>query len=152
MNNNKVSEAVDIMIKTDRLHKQLIDSSFANIGLHRTEHRVLMHIAKSGVIDSQKALADHIGITPAAMTGVLKRLEKNGYIVRKHGSDSRYNEIEITEKGNSIVKNTMETFDRVDKSLFYDFTEEELQGYISFLNKIKNNIMANLCGKDDDSE
>ena len=91
MNEEKISSAVNVMIQTDRMHKQLLDSNVSKIGIHRTAHRVLMHIARHGRMLSQKSLAEHIGITPAAMTGVLKKLESDGYIERVHGDDNRYN-------------------------------------------------------------
>ena len=76
MNEEKISSAVNVMIQTERMHKHMLDSNVSKIGLHRTQHRVLMHIARRGKLLSQKALAEHIGITPAAITGVLKKLEK----------------------------------------------------------------------------
>ena len=87
MNESKIFSAVNVMIKTDRLHKHLLDASVSKIGLHRTQHRILMHIARHKRIDSQKCLADHIGVSAAAITGALKKLEKDGYIKRLQGAE-----------------------------------------------------------------
>ena len=116
------------MIHTDRMHKQLLDSKVSAIGIHRTHHIILMHIARNSKLASQKSLADHIGITPAAVTGALKKLEADGYIKRVHGSDNRYNEIEITEEGKRIVEESRSLFLSIDMSLFDGFSEEELDG------------------------
>ena len=144
MNEEKISSAVNVMIQTDRMHKHLLDSNVSKIGLHRTAHRVLMHIARHGRMLSQKSLAEHIGITPAAMTGVLKRLENDGYIKRFQGDDNRYNEVKLTDKGKNVIEESFRLFTRLDASLFEGFTDEELDGYIRYLEKIQNNIRGNI--------
>ena len=144
MNEEKISSAVNIMIQTDRMHKHLLESNVSKIGIHRTQHRVLMHIARHGKLASQKSLADHIGITPAAITGVLKKLESDGLIERVQGSDNRYNEVKVTERGKSIVEESFRMFLRLDTSLFEGFSDSELDGYISYLEKIQNNIKKNI--------
>ena len=142
MNEEKIASAVSIMIQTDRMHKHLLDSKVSKIGLHRTQHRVLMHIARKDKLLSQKSIAEHMGLTPAAITGVLKRLESDGYIKRIVGSDNRYNEVVITDLGKKIVEDSYRLFSEVDASLFDGFTESELDGYISCLQKIQSNIKA----------
>lgn len=144
MNGEKISTAVNIMIQTDRMHKHLLDLSVSKIGIHRTQHRVLMHIARHGKLTSQKSLADHIGITPAAMTGVLKKLEGDGYIRRVQGNDNRYNEVEATPLGKKVVEDSFAIFSRLDTSLFEGFSDEELDGYIFYLEKIQENIRKKL--------
>ena len=142
MTESKISSAINIMIKTDRMHRQLINSAVSKLGLHRTQHMILMHIAKNNKIKSQKALADHIGVTPAAITGSLKKLEQDGYISRVQGTDNRFNEIALTEAGKKVVENTRALFSSVDTSLFEGFSDEELDAYIANLEKIQKNIYA----------
>jgi len=143
MNEEKISTAVNVMIKTDRMHKHLLDSNVSKIGLHRTQHRVLMHIARHGKLLSQKSLAEHIGITPAAITGVLKKLESDGYIQRLQGDDNRFNEVKVTELGKRVVEDSFRLFSRLDTSLFEGFSDSELDTYIHCLEKIQNNIRKN---------
>ena len=144
MTESKVFNAVNIMIKTNRMHRHLIDSMVCGIGIHRTHHRILMHIALNDKLDSQKSLAEHIGVTPAAITVALKKLECDGYINREQGSDNRFNEIVITDLGKKVVEDTRVLFSEIDTSLFEGFSEEELDGYIAYHEKIQNNIKNNL--------
>ena len=144
MTEAKISSAVNIMIKTDRLHKQLLDNTVSGIGIHRSQHRILMHIARNNKLVSQKSLAEHMGITPAAITVALKKLEKDGYIKRKQGEDNRFREVEITEAGKRVVNETRELFSKADTSLFENFSDEELEGYVMSLEKINANIRKQL--------
>ena len=144
MTEEKITSAVNEMIQTDRMHKHLLGNSVSKIGLHRTQHRVLLHIAKNDKLQSQKSLAEHLGITPAAITGVLKKLELDGYITRAQGDDNRYNEVCLTEAGKAVVEESFNLFSELDKTLFENFSDEELEGYIYFLKKIQNNITKQL--------
>ena len=141
MEGTKISSAVNIMIKTDRMHRHLFDRTVMDIGIHRTQHRILMYIARNKKLGSQKILADHIGITPAAITGAIKKLEADGFVRRTQGVDNRFREVELTEAGRKIVEKTRELFTDIDTSLFDGFSEEELDGYIAYLEKIQSNIM-----------
>ncbi len=143
-----LSLAIDKMIHTEHMHKALIDSKVREIGIHRTQHRILMRLARCGRLPSQKELAERLDVTPAAITIALKKLEGNGYVSKTLGRDTRFNEIEITEKGRELVKLTRETFSRTDKSLFRGFSEDELKLYIGFLEKIQQNI-TNSCGEEE---
>lgn len=144
MANDKLARAVEMMIRTDHMHKYLIDTRVRDIGIHRTQHRILMHLARHEHLRSQKALADHLDITPAAVTGALKKIEADGYIERALGKDNRYNEIRITEKGRALVKKTKEVFSSTDVALFDGFSARELDVYVSCLEKLESNIKRQL--------
>ncbi len=146
MQETQILKAVDMMIRTDRIHKTLIDSRAKELGIHRTQHRILMHLERKGSLPSQKELADHLDVTPAAVTGALKKIESDGYVKRTLGKDNRFYELRITEKGRALVNKTREIFSSTDISLFEGFTDEELESYIACLEKLQKNIKARLEG------
>ena len=140
MSENKLSKAIEMMIRTDHMHRALIDSRVGSLGIHRTQHRILMHLARHGKLPSQKDLAKHLDVTPAAVTCALKKIENDGYTERTLGHDNRYNEIQITEKGRALVQQTRTMFSEVDESMFVGFSDDELETYISCLEKLQVNI------------
>jgi DNA-binding MarR family transcriptional regulator len=140
MNESKLSTAINMMIKTDHMHRAMIDARVGNLGIHRTQHRILMHLAKHEKLPSQTELAKHLDITPAAVTGALKKIEQDGYVERTLGHDNRYNELRITDKGREIVKQTRMMFCQADSSMFDGFTDEELDTYIACLEKLQANM------------
>ena len=99
-----------------------------------------MHLSRKGNVLSQKELAVHLEITPAAVTGILQKLELDGYIERNLGEDNRFNEIKITETGKAIVDKTRMIFSGIDKSLFKNFSEEEMDAFLAFLARVNDNI------------
>ena len=106
--------AAETMLRVNRMHRALIDARVKEIGMHRTQHRILMRLTRCGTLPSQKELAEQLDITPAAVTGALKKIEQDGYIERSLGHDTRYNEIKITEKGVALVEHTRRMFAEVD--------------------------------------
>ena len=140
MEQSLIDRAVRMMMHTDRMHRHAIEQRVGDIGLHRTAHMMLMHLAKTETKPSQRELADHFSITPAAVTGILKHLERDGYITRTVGRDTRFHEIAITDKGRDVVKKSRELFYEVDCEMFSGFTDEEIEVYILALTKIQANL------------
>ncbi len=142
MKDSLVDRAIHMMMHTDRTHRHLIDERVRDIGLHRTAHMLLMHLSRVKNSPSQRELAERFSITPAAVTGHLKNLERDGYITRTTGRDTRFKEITLTEKGHNTVIRSRELFHEVDQAMFQDFTEGELQVYIRALEKIQLSLSA----------
>ena len=142
MNEEKLERAIELTLHTRHLQKSLFESKVKATGLYGTQHRILMHLACRYMLPSQKELADHLQITPAAVTGALKKLESDGYIEKRLGHDNRFNEIQITEKGSEVVERSKEIFSSTNRSLFEGFSDEELEMYIKFLEKLKRNIKS----------
>lgn len=140
MSESKLSQAINMMIKTDHMHRAMIESKVSSLGIHRTQHRILMHLARHDKLPSQKELAEHLDVTPAAISGALKKIENDGYVERTLGHDNRYNELRITEKGRELVKLSKSLFCQVDSSMFEGFSDEELECYITCLEKLQANL------------
>jgi DNA-binding MarR family transcriptional regulator len=140
MNEKKLERAIELMMHTRRLHKSLFETLVKSTGLYGTQHRILMHLSFRHKLQSQKELAEHLQITPAAVTGALKKLESEGYIEKSLGHDNRFNEIKITEKGMLIVDKSKVLFYIADRLSFDGFSDEELDMYIRCLEKLETNI------------
>ena len=133
--------AAETMMRVNRMHRDIIDARVKEIGMHRTQHRILMRLSRCGTLPSQKELAGDLAITPAAVTCALKKIEQDGYIERTLGQDTRYNEIKITEKGVKLVETTRRMFAEADASMFDGFTDDEMDAYIASLEKIYGNLL-----------
>ena len=130
---------MNMMIRTCRIHRSIVELKVGLMGMTRTEHMALMYIARNERLTSQRALSEHLEITPAAVTGVLQRLEADGFIKRTLGADNRYNEISITQKGSETVEISRGTFREIDRALFENLTDDEIDAFIEIASKIKEN-------------
>ena len=124
-----------------RDHKSVVDWFVNETNLHKSQHRLLMNLARLGNNVSQRDLAETLNSTPAAVAVTLKKLEKNGLVGRKMAEkDNRYNEVVLTEKGKKIVKESYKVFKYADEKMFDGFSMEELDAFEGYLNRIKDNL------------
>lgn len=143
MTENKYKDLVVLFLQTGRLHRKLAERRAANMDLQPSQHRMLMYLSKTEVAPSQCEIAKKFEISPAAVSNTLKKLEKMGYIEKTSLSDDgdgRVNEIKITEKGKNEANDTREYFSCIDKAMFQNFSDEELETLSKLLEKACDNL------------
>lgn len=136
-----VHHLIRLFICVSHMHHAAIEGRVSKLGFHHSQHRMLMHLARYEHIPSQRELADAMGISPAAVTTTLKRLEKEGYIARTTTEDdNRRNEIRITEAGRQTIRESRALFETVDQLTFDGLSSEELQLFERILNRMRDNL------------
>lgn len=129
------------MIRTNIMHRRVVENMLENTGVYQGQHRILMELSKHHH-HSQKELAIAMKVSTATIAIALKKLEKNGYINKiMDKEDNRLNTIIITEKGQKVVEDSRNMFNDVDKRTFQGFTDDEKEQFYGFLSRIENNIM-----------
>lgn len=125
-----------------RLHRAYFERNISAMGIHHSQHHLLMYIVKHGEINSQKEIAEKFNITPAAVARSLKSLEQEGYITRHAiDGDGRYNKITVTEKGIDIAERSFKMFKETDESLFEDFDEDDIIKLNAYLDKMQSKLL-----------
>lgn len=131
------------MLRISRLHRMVFEKNISNMGIHHSQHHLLMYIAKAGEITSQKEIAEKFEISPAAIARTLKSLESEGFVVRENlEGDGRYNRITITDKGKQIVENSYKMFQETDSSLFEDFSDDDIVKFNQLLDGIQSKLIS----------
>ena len=124
-----------------RVHHAVCDSRVKALGIHPSQHMLLMHLSEREEIASQKELAEHMHISPAALAVSLGKLEMGGYIEKETSeSDSRVNTLTITEKGRALVHKSKSIFDEIDTVTFQGISDEELSRFIQTLKAMHTNL------------
>ncbi len=76
----------------------------------------------------------------ANMTGLAKRLEKNGFILRKSdATDERVTLLEITPKGKATLKKIEKERDQCLKIMLKGFSQEEKQDLLDKVRRLIKN-------------
>lgn len=144
---DRVRNACRMFMKTDRLHRKAFEGLVSRMGIHRSQHILLMHLSHQVGV-SQTELAAHLEISPAAVAVSLKKLEAGGYIEKKAAqNDSRYNEIKITEKGREIVNTSERFFGEIDAAMVKGIDDEMLDNFVKCLEIMQYNLRE-LCGSE----
>ena len=129
------------MIQVDRLHRSIFEKMHSSFGIHRSQHRLLMYLSRRDVCPSQKDIAEHFGISCAAVAVSLKKLEESGYISRESlENDNRFNCILLTDKGKELVEKSEDFFLRSDFAMFEKFTEDDYRNLMVCLEKMSDGL------------
>jgi MarR family transcriptional regulator, 2-MHQ and catechol-resistance regulon repressor len=135
--NEKVMVAV---VKASELYKKDSDAIFKNYGLTFSQYNVMRVLNNSKDGQNSVTNASKIMLVSSPnMTGIAKRLEKNGFIIRKNDSkDERITLLEITPKGKRVLENIRAAHDENMVNYLSSFTEEEKKRLLQDLKRILN--------------
>lgn len=139
----EIQKTIHAFLSADILHRRTIEGWANDAGMHRSQHRMLMYLTRCESTPTQKDIAKHFDISPAAVAVTLKKLESDGYIERAkchERTDSRYNEIRITEQGRDAALQSRKYFQHVDSQAFKDFSAEELLQFTYLLERMQENL------------
>ena len=129
------------MIQVDKLHRSIFERMHSAFGIHRSQHRILMYISRKDTCPSQKDIAEHFGISYAAVAVSLKKLEDACLITREsREEDSRFNTISLTPEGKSVVDKSIDFFTSCDKQMFKDFSESDFAHFEECLEKMTSGL------------
>jgi DNA-binding MarR family transcriptional regulator len=139
----KRTSSTHLSWKLKDIHHQqanLAQLALNTIGLHFGQPRILFTIAHlQGA--SQKEIADRLHVTPASLATSLKRLQKAGFLARSiDDHDQRINKIELTEKGHRVIRICKLQMDSIDQLMQRNFSPEEQDQLISFLDRLSANL------------
>ena len=136
----RIHQAIGSLIRAGRRHHQLIERHVEALGMHRSQHHMLMVLSRMGRTASQKDLAQCLGISPAAVARTLKTLEADGWVEKADGADSRRNEISLSPEGRERVEASCSLFRMLDQRIFEDISDGEIDALAATLDRMLDNI------------
>jgi MarR family 2-MHQ and catechol resistance regulon transcriptional repressor len=139
-----VNEKVLIaMVRAAEIFKRTHTAIFRNYGLSFPQYNVLRVLDGSRNGRNKISEISRIMLVPGAnMTGIAKRLERDGFLIRKSDpDDERVTILEITPKGRRTLKNIAAEKERSIESILNGFSQKDK---IELLGKIKQLINRNM--------
>ena len=126
------------IVRIAELFKKDSSSIFKNYGLTFPQYNVLRVLDRSE--NGQNTMTNTgkvLLVTCANMTGIAKRLEKNGFLIRKGDpSDERVTVLEITPKGRQTLRNISMEKDKNIERYFSECGEDEKNELLKNLRKL----------------
>ena len=90
-----------------------------------------------------KTLCEKTSLDKSTLTGIIDRLERDGYIERKPSeTDKRSTLISLTGKEQEFAKNIQKVSNQMNKIFYKGFTDEEILQFDSMLARILENCKA----------
>lgn len=110
-------------------------------GLKPNQAGILFMLRSEGRL-SQKELAKRVGVTPPSMTVALKKLEKQGYIVREQDEkDQRITRIRISDSGIQCMEGLRSMMKSLETGLYEGISQEERCELQRVLFRMRENIL-----------
>ena len=136
----QIKEDIDALIHTMRLHHRVVERRIDGLGVHHSQHRMLMRLSDLGRSVSQRELADAMDVSPACVARMLKPLAAAGLVEKAGGPDGRRNEISVSVEGMQLVEDSKAVFRQIGEQMFKGLTGEELQTLGEMLERLKENL------------
>ena len=113
------------IIWLSRRHFQLNTARLEETGLGSGQLPVLLELSRWGEMN-QRELADRVRVTPATISGMLKRMEKAGFISRTADeNDARVSLVRLTEEGRAQCETAKQLFDQTCHQMLKDLSDAE---------------------------
>ena len=133
-------EIIRQILWLSRKHFQLNIAQLEETGIGNGQIPVLLELNRSGELN-QRELAERTHVTPATMSGTLKRMEKNGFIIRTPDeNDARISRVRLTEEGRAQCDNGRRIFDGTSHQMLDCLDDESLSLLKTLLTRIQNNL------------
>ena len=119
------------------------------LGLNPTDHKCLDVIIRNRTPMTASQLAEETGLSTGAITGVVDRLEKAGYVKRKRDqNDRRLVFIKVlTDRALVKLSPIFDPIKQASRNLYSKYSDEELAIILDFVincNKMTQEITANM--------
>jgi DNA-binding MarR family transcriptional regulator len=125
---------------TARLLAVRTDREMESLGLYRGQAILLVLLSEHDGL-AQSEIAEKLGISPAAATKVIKRLEALAYLERRPDpSDERLSRVFLLEAGWAVIAQIKAAFHQVNRCLLTGLAPEERAALIGLLQRVHANL------------
>ncbi|MBR2801104.1 MAG: MarR family transcriptional regulator [Erysipelotrichaceae bacterium] len=146
MQNNDIGYLIK---KIGLLQKAGMDASLQEYDLTSSQFRVLIVLHKHGGSLTQKELEEELGVSHPTVSGLVKRLEKQGYLfVATDPSDRRNRIVSLSEKTKDAEEDLRLQRQKAEEKLTEGMSEEEVKILRGYLERMYENIRPNREGEE----
>jgi len=134
-----------LLMQTCKLLRTRVHALLGEFGLYCGQPFVLRVLwQEEGVTHSE--LAEKLRVQPATMTNTLKRMEKAGFVERRHdAADQRVSRVYLTDAGRDIQDAVDGVWSELEERTFAGFSSDEVATFRQLLVHINDNLLpANL--------
>lgn len=121
--------------------KRALQPQFNTLGLSPGQPRILDCLLDRGEGLTQRELAEVCGLDATTLSRGLDRLVEEGLVSREpHESSRRANLVTLTPAGKEKAEKVAKCFRAMDENLCWGFTDEEMEGLLAYLRKLRENL------------
>ena len=127
--------AINLEVRRSQNRADAYDEFVAEqVGLNRTDQRALDVLDQEGGTTTPGRLAERMGLTSGAITTVLDRLERAGFVRRiRDEQDRRRIHVEVTDLARETLWPYYQPMTELADRLFARYSDEQLELLLDFL-------------------
>ena len=138
----KTNSPYHILHQVVGLHHHRTHQLLENQGVYPGQPPLLFALYKQDG-QSQKELSEKLGIQPATITMMVKRMAKTGLIERRQDKeDQRISRVYLTKEGEKTRKRVAVIVKELEDECFGNFTAEEKEVLGKLLSKMRENLLS----------
>ncbi len=147
-----------LLNKAARLSKLKVNQKLSEFGLTFPQLLIIKHLVDSGPEDHEiikhtpAAIAEYLGYDRPTITGILDRMEKQGFVSREaNPTDRRSQTIILTPKSKALLQKMDRVFEEVTQKTLTGFQTTEIGEIKTYLLRIIGNLADGLTMEGPDS-
>ncbi len=114
-----------LLLRTSKLARERMRTHLHALGLHRGQGFILWRLSCQDGL-AQGELARSLNITPATVSGALRRMEQAGWVTRRPDArDQRVSRVFLSEEGRRLHKSLAKAFRALEDELLAALTPDE---------------------------
>ena len=122
-----------------RAHTAHIDRTLSELGLSNGQGGVISSLGRCGPM-TQNELARFRQVSPATISVMINRMERDGMVQRNSRDGTRANRIDLTDRGRELYKAIDALMARQPSVVFAGLSDEELEQARVLFEKLHKNI------------
>ncbi|MBW7927231.1 MAG: MarR family transcriptional regulator [Fimbriimonadaceae bacterium] len=120
-----------------------LEPTLAHHGITSSTFQLLSAVQAAGDGQTQRQIADRLGIAPASLSEALTSAEKAGLVERKpSASDKRARVLSLTKRGRQVLEAAVEALGEIERQAAQDLSRLEQDD----LERTLQRMIANLAG------
>jgi DNA-binding MarR family transcriptional regulator len=130
-----------------RLKHARVHTLYEALGLYRGQPRMLHALWDQEGL-THTALSRQLGVQPATITKMIQRMEKAGFVERRHDpDDQRVSRVYLTAAGRAVREDVQQVWRRLEEEAFAGFTGEERVLLRQFFLRMSDNLTQASAGR-----
>ncbi len=114
-----------LLLRTSKLARERMRTHLEQLGLHRGQGFILWRLSCQDGL-AQGELARSLNITPATVSGTLRRMEQAGWVTRRSDThDQRVSRVFLSEEGRRVQRKLAKAFRSLEDELLAALTPDE---------------------------
>ena len=128
-----------------RLRRSVVDRTLKPLRVTRSQWWVLAFLSRADGM-SQVALAEELDLGKVALGGLIDRLEKTGFVSRRHDAeDRRVKRVFLTKKSQALISEIRASVSVTEKVILEEIDDSDLKATVRALRKMKENLLKMLA-------